>query len=139
MQVQVHHFRNGEMRQWLGSLCLSKQQHTKDISDLGLLRAGVPSHTGLQAMALYLAIIISADIKISESGLDWCVSTGWVSALKAKSCWFDSPSENMHGLWDPVSCLGGDVGQARGNQSMFLSHIDVSLPLFLLAFLSLSK
>ena len=68
-------------------------------------------------------------------GPDWCVLVGWVSCCKPKRHGFDSRSEPRPGLrvWPPVwACM-------RGNQSMFLSHIDVSLPFFLLSTLSLSK
>ena len=57
---------------------------------------------------------------------DWCGLVGWVLSCKAKCHWFYSWSVHMPGL-----C-------ARGNQSMFLSHINVSLPLSLPACLPLS-
>ena len=66
-------------------------------------------------------------------GPDQCGSVGWASSHKAKGHRFDSQSGHMQGLWVryPVGVL------LRGNQSMFFSHIDVSLPLFLPPLLSL--
>ena len=62
---------------------------------------------------------------------DWC---GWKSSYKAKHCWFDSQLSHMPRLW-----VQSPVGvHTRGNQSMFLSHIDISL-LFLSSFLSLKQ
>ena len=54
-------------------------------------------------------------------------SVGWASSCKPKDHGFNSQSGHMHGLgvWSPVGV------HRRGNQSMFLSHIGVSLPLFL--------
>ena len=52
-----------------------------------------------------------------------CGSAGWASSHKAKGYQFDS--------WSPVGV------HARGNWSMSLSHISVSLPLFLPYFPSL--
>ena len=51
-------------------------------------------------------------------------SVGWVLSCKAKSRQFDSQSWYVPALqvWSPVGT------HARGNQSMFLSHTDVSLP-----------
>ena len=61
--------------------------------------------------------------------------TSWVSSCKAKDRRFDSRSGHMPGLWArfPVGV------HVRGKWSMFLSHIDVSLPLFLPRFPSLKK
>ena len=61
--------------------------------------------------------------------------TSWVSSCKAKDHRFDSWSGHMPGLWArfPVG------GRVRGKRSMFLSHVDVSLPLFLPPFPSLKK
>ena len=57
----------------------------------------------------------------------------WVSSQKAKGRWLNSQSDHMPGLW-VWSPVGAHV---RGNRLMFLSHTDVSLPLFLSPFLSL--
>ena len=59
---------------------------------------------------------------------------GWALSHKAKGRWFDSWSGHMPGLrlWSPVGT------HTRGNQSMFLSHINVSLCLLPLL-LSLKK
>ena len=66
---------------------------------------------------------------------DLCGSAGWVSSHKAKGCWFDSGSGHMPGFWVqfPVGA------HTRANQLMFLSHINVSVSLFLPPFLPLSK
>ena len=53
----------------------------------------------------------------------------------AKGFWFDSWSGHMPGL--PVQYLVGVC--TRGNRSMFLSHMGVSLPLSLPSTLSKSK
>ena len=55
-----------------------------------------------------------------------CGSVGWELLHKAKSHQFNSQSGNMPGLqvWSPVRV------HKRGNQLIFLSHIDVSPPLF---------
>ena len=61
---------------------------------------------------------------------DHCGSGGWASSCKSEGHWFDSWSGHVTGLWGPSlvrECV-------RGNWSMFLSHIDVSLPPFLLPF-----
>ena len=62
-----------------------------------------------------------------------CGSVGWASSCKPKGRGFDSLSGHMPGLrvWSLVGA------HARGNQSMFLSHIDSSFPLFLPPFSSL--
>ena len=55
------------------------------------------------------------------------------SSCTPKGCWFDSRSEHITRLqvWSPVrACTGG-------NRWMFLSHIDVSISLFLPSSLSL--
>ena len=57
------------------------------------------------------------------------------SSSKPKSDGFDSWSQYMPGLW--VQSLVGVY--ARCNQSVFLSHIDDSLPLFLPPFSSLES
>ena len=56
-----------------------------------------------------------------------CGSVGWASFCKLQGCWFNSRSGHMPGLQvsSPVGVCEG------GNQSMFLSHVIVSLPLFL--------
>ena len=64
--------------------------------------------------------------------LDRRDSVGWASSHKAKGPWFDPLSVLMSGLW--VWFLVGAC--RRGKGWMFLSHISVSLPLFL-PFLSL--
>ena len=64
---------------------------------------------------------------------DRCGSVCWVSSHKAKGRQFDSQSGHMPGLW-VQSPLGACAG---GSQSMFLSYISVSLPLFLPPFPSL--
>ena len=54
---------------------------------------------------------------------DQCGSVGWASSHKAKRRQFDSWSGHMPGL-QVQSPFGA---HPRGNQLMFLSHIDVSL------------
>ena len=58
---------------------------------------------------------------------------GSLNLLSHAGHWFDSQSGHVCGLWvqSPVRAYAG------GNLSMFLSHIDVSLLLFLLPFPSL--
>ena len=66
-------------------------------------------------------------VRISGRCADWCGSVGWAFSRKAKVCRFDSLSGHVPGLWvwSPVGvCM-------RGNQLMFVSHINVSLPIFL--------
>ena len=55
--------------------------------------------------------------------------------------WIEHQPENLKisgSIPSQGTCLGGrpgpQLGRARGNQSMFLSHIDVSLHLFLPSF-----
>ena len=62
-------------------------------------------------------------------------SVGWVSSHKVKGYWLDSQSGHVTGLQVqfPVRV------HMRGNQLMFLSHVDVSLPLFIPSFPSLWK
>ena len=59
-------------------------------------------------------------IKKWRSSPDQCGSVGWASSHKEKGGWFDSPSGQVPS-W----------GRTRGNWLLLLSHIDVSLPLFL--------
>ena len=63
----------------------------------------------------------------------WCDSVGGVLPRKPKGSQFNSRSGHMPGLrvWSPVRVC------ARDNPQMFLSHMDVSLPLFLPPFSSL--
>ena len=56
---------------------------------------------------------------------EWYGSVGWASSHKAKGCRFNSWSGHMPGLW--VRAPYGAC--TRSNQLMFLSHVDVSLPL----------
>ena len=54
---------------------------------------------------------------------DQCGFIGWASSLKAHGCLFDSWSWHM-----PRLLVQSPVGaRARGNWSLFLSHVDVSL------------
>ena len=75
-------------------------------------------------------------IKVSKSSSspDQCDSVGGVLSHKVKYGWSDSGSRPR-----PVAGLGLVLVRAhkRGNRSMFLSHMNVSLPLFLPPFLSL--
>ena len=73
----------------------------------------------------------TAKIQCSHPG--WCGSVDWVQAYKLKGRRFYCQEGHMPGL-QARSSFGGHV---RGKQSMFLSHINVSLPLFLPPFLSL--
>ena len=57
----------------------------------------------------------------------WLVWPGWASSCKLKVCQVDSASGHMPALW-VRSPVGAPV---RGNWLMFLSHIDVSPPLFI--------
>ena len=59
----------------------------------------------------------------------------WIEcqSLNQKAHWVDSQAGHMPGLW--AWCPVGGV--VRSNLSMYLSHIDISLPLFLPPFLSL--
>ena len=57
-----------------------------------------------------------------------CGSVDWTWACRLKGWQFDSQSGHMPGLWARSSV----AGMQEANWSMFLSHIDVSLPLFLL-------
>ena len=56
-----------------------------------------------------------------------CGSVCWASSCKAKWDQLDSQAGHMSGFWSR-SPTGGV--HARGNPLMFLSHINVSLPLF---------
>ena len=58
---------------------------------------------------------------------DWCGSVGWVSSLRAKGCWFDSPLGHIPRLrdWSLVAAC------TRGNQSMFLTSVFLSISLSL--------
>ena len=58
---------------------------------------------------------------------DWCGSMGWALSHKVKGQWFSSQSAHMLGL--RVQSPAGAC--AKGNQSMLLSYINASLPLFL--------
>ena len=78
----------------------------------------------------------SKDITSKWGSPDQCGTVGCVLSHKVKGCcWFDSWSGHMLGLW--VQALV--EAHVRGNQSMFLSHIDVSLPVFLPSALSKNK
>ena len=61
-----------------------------------------------------------------ETSPDWCGSVGQSRSHKLKGHWFDSWSWHMPGLW--VQSLVGV--HMKGNQWMFLSRINVSLPPF---------
>ena len=62
----------------------------------------------------------------------------WALACELKGHWFDSGSGHMPGL--QVGSLHlAQWGRARSNQLIFLSHITVSLPLFLPLFPSYLK
>ena len=64
---------------------------------------------------------------------DWCRLVGWASSYKVKGHQFNSWSGHMPGLQ-----VQSQVGaHTRSNESVFLSRIDVSLPLFLPLFRSL--
>ena len=68
----------------------------------------------------------------------WCGSVDWALACELKGHWFDSGSGHMPGL--QVGSLHlAQWGRARSNQLIFLSHITVSLPLFLPLFPSYLK
>ena len=81
--------------------------------------------------AYHLTQVRMAINKNSTNGPDQCGSVGWVSSFKEKG----------HRVRFPVEAhawVAGSIGaHARVNRSIFLSHIDVSLPLFLLPFPSL--
>ena len=104
--------------------------------DQAMPRAG-PSqeqHSGLSAVRergstkIYNPIIKQINKQtatIIQCSPDQCGSVDRVLSCRVKGCWLDSRSGHMPRLWaDALVC-------ARGSQSMFLSHIDVSLPLFL--------
>ena len=76
---------------------------------------------------MYSGFQLASFTKILKISPDQCGSVGWVLYHRAKGHQFYSWSEHMLGLqvW---SLVGAHM---RGNQSMFLSHIDVSFPLFL--------
>ena len=74
-----------------------------------------------------------SEIRNAFSGPDWCGSAGWAMFCKVKGLWFDSQLGHLPSLW--VQSLVRMC--VRGNQLMFLSHINVSLPPFLLPFPSL--
>ena len=61
-----------------------------------------------------------------------CGSVAWASSRKPKGHWFNSRSRHMPGL-----CQVPSWGHVRNSGLMFLSHISVSLPLFLPPFPSL--
>ena len=67
-------------------------------------------------------------IKISL-GPDQCGSVCWASSRKVKGHRFNSWSGHMPGFWDQSS-----VEACAGVTNLFLSHIDVSVPLFLPSF-----
>ena len=82
-----------------------------------------------------MALVSSGKEKEKESSSDQGGSVGWEWSCTVKDHWFNSQSGHIPALWvwSPVgACMGG-------SQSMFLSHINVSLPFFLPAFLCLSK
>ena len=62
-----------------------------------------------------------------EGGPDQYGSVGWASSGKVKGLGFNSWSGHMRGL-SVLSLVGVRAGD---NPSMILSHINVSLPLFL--------
>ena len=64
-------------------------------------------------------------VKNCQLSPGWCGSVGWVSTCKAKSCWFSSWLGHVPGLW-VRSLVRACV---KDNKLMFLSPIDVSLPL----------
>ena len=79
------------------------------------------------------ATVDSSEIEKQEKSPGQCGSVGWRSSCKVKHSWLYSRSGHT-----PKLQVQSPVGVCtRGNQWMFLSHIDGSLPLFLLPFLSL--
>ena len=76
--------------------------------------------------------ILSISFKTVRSP-ELCGSVSWSSLPKVKGHWFDSRSRHLPGLqvWSLVRA------HTRGNRLRYLSHVDVSLPLFLLPSLSL--
>ena len=58
-------------------------------------------------------------------GTDRCGSVGWVSSHKAKGCWFNSV--RAHDWAEGLVLSRGTYEK----QLIHISHIDVSLPLFL--------
>ena len=87
-------------------------------------------------MSTEVTIVRNTDIFFAKLWLnspDWCGSVDWTLSHKAKGCWFDPQSGHMPGLW-----VQSPVGVCMiSNQSVFMSHTNVSLPLFLLPFPSL--
>ena len=71
-------------------------------------------------------------IRIAKDSPDWCGSDGWMSSHKAKDRQLDSRSGSLPDL--PLGPRSGHVQEATDQR---FSHIDVSLPLFLLPFPSL--
>ena len=75
----------------------------------------------------YLDETFPEPVKNHCPGPAQCGSAGWASSHREKGCRFDSCPGYMPGF--QVWSLGR--AHTRGNRSMFLSHIDVSLSLFL--------
>ena len=65
-------------------------------------------------------------IKYVTGSPDWCGSVGWASFWEMKGCRFDSQSGHMLGCR-----FGPQMGHVQ-EQLINVSHVDVSLPLFLL-------
>ena len=63
----------------------------------------------------------------------WCGSVDWMLACEPKGRQFNSQSGHMPELGAKVPSWGYE----KHNQSVCLSHIDISLPLFLTPFHSL--
>ena len=61
--------------------------------------------------------------KDTSDGLGWVAQLLGASSHTPKGCGLDSQSGHIHRLWDQ-SLVGVHT---EGNQSMFLSHIDLSL------------
>ena len=77
--------------------------------------------------------VYTVPVKSIKDSPDRCGSVGGMSSHKAKAHWVEFQSEHMPEL----RVLSPFGAYARGNQSTFLSHINVSLPLFLPPFPSL--
>ena len=75
----------------------------------------------------------AAAIKDYNGCPDWCGSVGGMSSHNVKGHQFNSQWGHMPGwqVWSPVGVC------TRRNQSMFVSHIDVSPPHFFPPFYSL--
>ena len=83
----------------------------------------------------FLSLPLSLKINLKKIKPDLCGPVGWASSYKAKGHGFKPWSGDMPGMQiqSPVRV------HTRGNESMCLSHIDVSLPLSLLSPFSKNK